>query len=287
MNNIEKLLSDKYCLNITSITDAPRGFVAKTYIVNTEDNRYFLKVLKKNRYSLNVIQSLPILKELKEFGIDYINYPIETTDSDLYIEDGDKYLILFNYIEGKNTFDYDLIEAYKKIIQIHKQTEKIDDFLIKFDLSLVGKYKDLEIIRTYIEEIFKHWKIFNTLSKKLANADLKMYLTHGDAFGNIIMNVDKLSIIDWDDLILAPLERDVWFFADNEEVIKIYSENFNNFEVNIDVVKYYVYYRFFDDLVGFLELLEENPKDKEIEKIIKDIEKDCINWTYRLIENYQ
>jgi hypothetical protein len=114
-----------------------------------------------------------------------------------------------------------------------------------------------------------------------------MYLTHGDAFGNIIMNVDKLSIIDWDDLILAPLERDVWFFADNEEVIKIYSENFNNFEVNIDVVKYYVYYRFFDDLVGFLELLEENPKDKEIEKIIKDIEKDCINWTYRLIENYQ
>ena len=108
-----------------------------------------------------------------------------------------------------------------------------------------------------------------------------MYITHGDAFGNVIKDKEDLYIIDWDDLLLAPLERDLWFFFDNQEVIELYRKEFPNFHMDRDIILYYVYNRFFDDLLGFFELLEQQ---KDYENVIESIKKDCFDWTYKLIE---
>jgi hypothetical protein len=48
-----------------------------------------------------------------------------------------------------------------------------------------------------------------------------------------------------------------------------------------DIILYYVYNRFFDDLLGFFELLEQQ---KDYENVIESIKKDCFDWTYKLIE---
>lgn len=84
MQNISKLISNNYNINIKSIDIAPRGFVGETYIIKTDNNKYFLKIFKNNRYFTNVLQALPVLEELKDLGIDYINYPLPTKENTLY-----------------------------------------------------------------------------------------------------------------------------------------------------------------------------------------------------------
>lgn len=291
MQELKNLLSNNYDIDIQSIDLAPRGFVGETYIVSTSKDKYFLKVFKNNRYFVNVLQSLPVLKELKELGITYINSPIPTQRGDLYIKNEDRYYILFNFIEGKNTWDYDKHGVYEHLIQIHKSTDEIrssvkrEDFRIEYAEVFEEKslqYKNIPLIATYLDEILKHWESFKELSRILQERSFNMYITHGDAFGNIIKDKNDLYIIDWDDLLLAPIERDLWFFYENERIAGLYKEEFPGFNIDKDLLLYYIYKRFFDDLLGFFELLEKEDINKE--DVIKEIQKDCFDWTYKMIK---
>jgi thiamine kinase-like enzyme len=295
MENLEGLLLDNYNLKVNSIADAPRGFIAETYNIQTDDDCYFLKILKKNRHSVNILNALPALKQLRNLGVDYINYPIQTTDNRFCLEREDKYLILFNYIKGENTWDYDVEEVYKRLIDIHKLSGKITEGVNKEDFSIIyserfeetlGRYKDLGIIKENFVDIWRYWNEFKELSMELSQRKFKLFLTHGDAFGNIIKDGKELYIIDWDDLILAPLERDLWFFVSNDAVVNLYKEAFEDFSLNQTLIKYYITKRFFEDLLGFMELLDVKPRKKSKAEILKDIEKDCFNWTYKLLKGF-
>jgi Ser/Thr protein kinase RdoA (MazF antagonist) len=295
MENLEGLLLDNYNLKVNSIADAPRGFIAETYNIQTDDDCYFLKILKKNRHSVNILNALPALKQLRNLGVDYINYPIQTTDNRFCLEREDKYLILFNYIKGENTRDYDVEEVYKRLIDIHKLSGKITEGVNKEDFSIIyserfeetlRRYEGLGIIKENFVDIWRYWNEFKELSMELSQRKFKLFLTHGDAFGNIIKDGKELYIIDWDDLILAPLERDLWFFVSNGAVVNLYKEAFEDFSLNQTLIKYYITKRFFEDLLGFMELLDVKPRKKSKAEILKDIEKDCFDWTYKLMKEF-
>lgn len=291
MQELKNLLTQNYAISVQSIKLAPRGFVGETYIVNAKNNRYFLKIFQKNRYFVNVLQSLLGLKELKNLGFNHINYPLSTKQDFLYFKDDDKYYVLFNYIEGNDSTVEDKYEVYKELIKIHKVTDKIkspikkDDFKIEFESvfkKTLMKYKDIQLLSSHLEDILMHWQSFKTLAYIIRKKSLDRYLTHGDAFGNTIKNNGGLFIIDWDDLLLAPLERDLWFFYQDEKVVNLYTREFPGFHIDQDLILYYIYNRFFDDLLGFLELLESKNVNKE--DLIKAIKKDCFDWTYQLIK---
>jgi Ser/Thr protein kinase RdoA (MazF antagonist) len=295
MENLEGLLLDNYNLKVNSIADAPRGFIAETYNIQTDDDCYFLKILKKNRHSVNILNALPALKQLRNLGVDYINYPIQTTDNRFCLEREDKYLILFNYIKGENTRDYDVEEVYKRLIDIHKLSGKITEGVNKEDFSIIyserfeetlRRYEGLGIIKENFVDIWRYWNEFKELSMELSQRKFKLFLTHGDAFGNIIKDGKELYIIDWDDLILAPLERDLWFFVSNGAVVNLYKEAFEDFSLNQTLIKYYITKRFFEDLLGFMELLDVKLRKKSKAEILKDIEKDCFDWTYKLMKEF-
>ena len=291
MQELKNLLTQNYAISVQSIKLAPRGFVGETYIVNAKNNKYFLKIFKKNRYFVNVLQSLLGLQELKELGFDHINYPLSTKQDFLYFKDDDKYYVLFNYIEGDNSSTEDKYEVYKELIKIHKVTDKIkspikkENFQIEFESvfeKTLMKYKNIQLLSSHLEDILIHWQSFKTLTRIIREKSLDRYLTHGDAFGNTIKNNEGLFIIDWDDLLLAPLERDLWFFYQDKKVINLYAKEFPGFHIDRDLILYYIYNRFFDDLLGFLEQLESENVNKE--DLIKNIKKDCFDWTYQLIK---
>jgi hypothetical protein len=239
---------------------------------------------------VNVLQSLPVLKDLFDLGINYINYPILTKEGKTHFENADRYYVLLNHIEGQNTREYNIKHAYEELIEIHKATEGIQSEITKEDFKVryvedfergFEKYRSLNILKPYLEEISDYWEKFQELSRKLSSKKFKGYITHSDAFGNIIKNGEELYIIDWDDLISAPLERDLWFFIYKDEIVQLYKKNFEDFDINWDFVKFYVYNRFFDDLLGCFEMLDKGVDEKEV---IKEIEQDCINWTYAFIK---
>ncbi|HQA98881.1 MAG TPA: phosphotransferase [Candidatus Dojkabacteria bacterium] len=290
MKEISRLISNRYGFNVESVSVALRGFVGETYIINTDKKKYFLKIFQDNRYFANVLQGLPVLRELKDLGVNYINFPIFTKEKTLYFVENNRYYILFNYIKGENTEEYELSKVFQQLIEISKLTKSIkspikrENFNVLYVESFeesIERYKDVSVIQNHLDGVLNHWSRFKDLANTLKRRSHAMYITHGDAFGNVIKDKEDLYIIDWDDLLLAPLERDLWFFFDNQEVIELYRKEFPNFHMDRDIILYYVYNRFFDDLLGFFELLDQQ---KEYESVVESIQKDCFDWTYKLIE---
>jgi thiamine kinase-like enzyme len=77
-----------------------------------------------------------------------------------------------------------------------------DDAAAKRMLQLIDAKSAL--IRRYIERLM-------TFAKRCRTDFDHFYITHGDAGGNIIVSEDKFYIVDWDETMLAPPERDAWF----------------------------------------------------------------------------
>lgn len=100
--NLKNILSNNWNLKITSLTYAPRQFVAKTYYIETNKSAFFCKVIEKKGCIQNAVRSLPVLTHLYRLGIDHITVPTPTANGNLCWTDNEVLVILFNYIEGTN-----------------------------------------------------------------------------------------------------------------------------------------------------------------------------------------
>lgn len=139
--NIKSLIEDKYSVKLKKLTSGPRQFVAETFILEAEDGiKYFCKIIKYSKYAERTIQSLPMLEHLYEVGIKNINYPIKTSSGKLYLLQDNTLIILFNYINAKQTFNYSNRRLGKLIAEIHLKTTDITNPIPKEDFSLL--YKD-------------------------------------------------------------------------------------------------------------------------------------------------
>jgi aminoglycoside phosphotransferase (APT) family kinase protein len=97
-------------------------------------------------------------------------------------------------------------------------------------------------------------------------------ITHGDAGGNIIVDGEKHAIIDWDEPILAPPERDAWnmFCYDGKDwpgcvFHKALRENNISYILRPERLAYYCYYYFFYYLTEFLDGHKPSDTMREIE----------------------
>ncbi|GAB4284944.1 MAG: hypothetical protein Kow0081_2470 [Candidatus Dojkabacteria bacterium] len=100
-------------------------------------------------------------------------------------------------------------------------------------------------------------------------------LTHGDAPGNVLYTNEDLFIIDWDDLKLAPIERDLWFHKGDESFFEEYGET----QLFNDYYGFYLFRRYLDDLSGFLDEIFKNRSNADIvRKNIKGIQEDVNGW---------
>ena len=101
------------------------------------------------------------------------------------------------------------------------------------------------------------WITYSDICSRISGGG-NFYLTHGDMPGNLVRDKNnKLYIIDWDDILEAPIERDFWLYMDSEDnigkIAEILNENGVKWKFNQNYYRYYVYTRFFEDLYGYLE----------------------------------
>jgi ribosomal protein S18 acetylase RimI-like enzyme len=108
-----------------------------------------------------------------------------------------------------------------------------------------------------------------------------MVFTHGDAPGNVLVkSPDDIYIIDWDELSLAPPERDMWMIDHLPEFMDGYKSILPEFFLDSDmrnfcVLKYY----FQRNMHYFFEILKETATSKER---LKQVEK----FDYELKEGW-
>jgi hypothetical protein len=309
LDYLVNILKEHYNLDAIDILPAPRGFCAETYFIHTASEKYFIKIYNNPKFTGNVEESLPVLNELNKLGVTNITCPIKTKHGDFLVRLESKLYVLFNYIEGTAVMNFNVEAYFDLLTDIYLKTPELNNFEIPKEAfkteaaKVYEKYSNFfynyngegaielltkEMLLSRKRELDVHLENYLQSAKLCQSIDSDYYLTHSDGSGNVMVNHSELFIVDWDGLMLAPLERDMWFYVNDEEKLNVFREMMvskgTNYAFNKEYFKYYVYNRFFEDLEGYLaEIAESN--DESVKKwMYEEIHKTCYVWLYGLME---
>ncbi len=293
-------LGNEYSLQITELTFLPIGADLGTavYRVVTDNGMaYFLKLRKGFD---EIIVTVPLF--LKSGGIQEIIVPFETKLKQSWADFGEYKMILYPFIEGKNGFEMELTDHHKRSLgaalnRIHsaqvppalKQLIPQEIYSPKWRKSLKSfqeqvenkTFEDLpaaklaEYMKLKRNEIIHLIGCAEQLALELQSKPLELVLCHSDIHGgNILISKDNhLYIVDWDNPILAPKERDLMFIGGGiDEIWKskreetVFYEGYGKTEINFSALAYYRYERIIEDLAAICEqllLTDEGGTDRE------------------------
>ena len=284
---ISSRLLEEYELQAVELTFLPIGADLRTavYRVKTKDGTaHFLK-LRKNFNEMIVL--VPLL--LQESGIQEILVPWRTKSGQFWADFGEYKIMLYPFIEGKNGFERQLTDQDRRTLgkafkgihatqvparltgMMRKESfspewrEEMKSFLVQVENKSFEEptaAKLAEFIKQKREEIQHLLARTEYLAAWLQSKPLDLVLCHSDIHGGniLISNAGDLYIIDWDDPILAPRERDLMFIGGGiDEIWKtkqeeaLFYEGYGRKDINLTGMAYYRYERVIEDLVVICE----------------------------------
>jgi spectinomycin phosphotransferase len=305
---IRPYLEEHYDLQIASIVPAPREFVAETYVVETPGgDRYFVKLWLAARLPPHVTGSLVVLDQLYRSGLTQINRPIPTRSGALYSTNRDGIVAVFDYIEGVSTLDYDLDSFGALIADLHLRTKHItapivrETFRPSYSRELHDALADVahqrasdgillglrRFLREYHDEIERDWHAFKATCAACREADLDFVITHGDAAGNVrVATEGTIFVVDWDEILLAPPERDTWFLVQEPAFLAGYRRLIPDYAPKPLAYRFYVYNRYFEDLLGYVLEILGDESDEHRAWNLAELHNTCVGWLRPLIRAF-
>jgi spectinomycin phosphotransferase len=286
---IADYVRDEYRLHAVQVTFLPRGADVNTaaYRLVSEDGRvYFLK-LRKGTFDETCVL-LP--KYLHKQGIEQIIAPLETRSGGLWANLETFKTILYPYIEGRDGYEVELSErqwsefgcALKRIHNLEapealtkriqresyspQWREMAKTFLERIEEEAYTDPVAIKLaafLRGKREEALDLIGLAERLAKALQDKPAEFVLCHGDLHaGNLLVDgEDALYIVDWDNPILAPKERDLMFIggaqgfrghtAQEEETL--FYRDYGPIQVDPYALAYYRYERIVEDIAAFCE----------------------------------
>ena len=275
--DVEPLVRRHYGLEPTALRPGERGYVSETWVVETAGDTYFAKLIPISRYLTNIVAALPVQKELHDGGLRDMSYPIPTRDGALSATLDTHILVVNNFIDAEWTFDYPFEPFVGLIARLHQATvhspiepETFEDptvpgFEPRLDALLNGRsdnpsqlelQQEVAPIRASLEAGLTRFR--SLIQDIRASAQPPMVVTHHDAPGNVLKDAaGRIYLVDWDDVMLAPRERDTWFHLttprDRETFLPLYRRTFPNYAVDERMYAYYTLARYFEDIEGHIE----------------------------------
>lgn len=263
---IKEKIEQNYDLTISSLTPVKGGEASWCYIVKTKTGeKFFLKIyvgLESHEERFNLTYNLFNNCEIKN-----ITRPIKSKNDELVIDIANHYVALFNYIDGSNASEKDLTDSQKfefgKLLgTIHQANNIIRNFNIKEDFKYGNLNRLLENINksnSFIkdksqykseaaklltlnkEKISKRIEELEKLGNKLAKEDLEFVICHGEPheWNTMVSKEGEVFLIDWDDSLLAPKEKDLNMIKEDPEKMAGYKAVVGEFEINEEIIKYY------------------------------------------------
>jgi len=266
-------LNKNYPIQASHIEFLPLGNDASAwaYRVNTENqSTYFLKIRKE----LSNRAGLFVPRFLKDSGIQQVIAPLPTRTQNLIGEIDGFALILYPFITGKEAMkvgmtDAQWIEFGSILKRIH--TTKLNENTLQYVMqeSFTPKWGSLskalheqvnvrKYDNPYQRQLADFWKENNetirtlierteSIGKHLRQTDLEFVLCHADIhIANVLLTQEgDMFIVDWDDTLLAPKERDLMFVLGEgpvetqEEVL--FFKGYGRMEINPLALAYYRY----------------------------------------------
>lgn len=282
-------LQDQYQLHVTQLTFLPIGAdegSAVYRVVTRERTVYFLKLRKGFN---EIVVTVPLF--LKSQGLDATIIPFKTKSNQYWADFGDYKMILYPFIEGKNGFNMDVTDDLKRELgaalkrihtvkiplelkrEIPKETyssywrERLQDLQRQVENTTFDEPTATQLavfMETKRNEIRRLIERAGELASRLSSKFVEFVLCHTDIHGaNILMTGDsKLYIVDWDNPLLAPKERDLMFVGGGIDTVwksekdeSVFYEGYGKTSIDFAVMAYYRYERVIEDLVAYGEQL--------------------------------
>lgn len=290
MEQLINCLNINYAIATTTLTLLPFGadMNASTYKAETADGAsYFVKLKRGHHYDISVT----ILALLQSSGIKQIIPPIKTIDGKLVHYIDDFTLTVYPFIDGQNGFCYNLTDDQwvvlgKLLRQVHEIdvpssikdrirkenfTSKWREIVRSFDVHIEGELigdATTSKLQAFMKE---HRRVINRLvdraeclSKIVKEQSLEFVLCHSDIHaGNVLIDENStIYIVDWDESIMAPKERDLMFIGggvantwnDSLEEKSFY-KGYGKTKINMLALAYYRHERIVEDIAEYGQAL--------------------------------
>ena len=292
LDKIKYILEENYNIKITKIKEAKGGWAALAFVIETESNKYFLKLYDMKRtssitYTKYIDEYVKVLLKLDNLK-ENITIPILTKENKSCVKKQDYTYLLFEYIEGKTIGEKkltngDKLELSNIINKLH--STKIDgiwnlpkeDFILDTAIKLKHFLNDptdnqvFEILRPYLENILSNIDYIEKTANEYKNKLIDRVVCHTDIHTyNIMKNVDHIWLIDWEGLKLSAKENDLALL--NNDYKQIVLDNYYNKNIDNKLMQYYPLKRKIDDIWEWIELLvvDNNTKRKEYIESLKE-----------------
>lgn len=295
-------LNTDYGIKVARLTFLPIGadIYASVYKAEAHDqSSYFIKLKRGHHHDI----SAAIIALLHDAGVQQIIPPIKTTCGQPIQHIDDFTLIVSPFIEGRDGFSRDLTDdQWVTLGKVMRQIHKIDvppsiqrkirheDYSPKWREAVRSLYADIEL-KPCADEISSKFVAFmndhatmihrlvdraEQLGKQIQDQSPEFVLCHSDIHGgNVLMDGNNLIyMVDWDDPIMAPKERDLMFIGGGVANVwnKPHEENFfykgyGKTEINMTILAYYRHERIVEDiaLIGQQLLLTSVDNQTRIE----------------------
>ena len=275
-------------LDPIQVSFLPLGYDLRTAVYRMETQpgeAYFLK-LRTGEFT-PIVVTLP--QYLSRLGIPGIIEPLATRTGKLFGQLDQRVMILYPFIDGKDGYQVSLSEQQwlalgiilkrvhevrlpaelKQLIQVEWYNphwrERLIRFLDqvdreKFDDPISAKFaafmlSQRETIRYIVSRA-------TDLAQSLRQQSIDFVLCHNDPHpGNyLVADNGELYLVDWDDPILAPRERDLIFFdeetsgtqLDGSAVNRFY-EGYGQVKINFTALAYFRFERIIVDMAEFCQ----------------------------------
>jgi spectinomycin phosphotransferase len=295
--NILACLGEQYGLVVTELTFLPLGFDAAVgvYRVQAADGQHYF--LKARRGAVAEI-TLQLPRSLKDQGIGQVIAPLPTSDGKLWAQAEQFALVLYPFIEGKSGMETGLsdrqwAEFGAVLSRLHATRlppalaaqVRVEDFVPNPSSAAVIRQLQATIHeRTSAhpseQALFDFWREkraaigqvlrrAEALGRQLREKAPEMVLCHADIHtANLLLTeAGQLFIVDWDQPIFAPRERDLMFVIDDvvgdSSTTAFFFNGYGETDLDVLALAYYRYEWAVQDIGAFAaQVLEEGGSDQ-------------------------
>jgi len=283
-------LNTDYGIEVAELTFLPLGadMNASVYKAQTCDQTsYFVKLKRGHHHDISVA----IVELLHDAGIQHIIPPVKTIlgQSTQSIENFT--LIVYPFVEGQDGFSRNLtdnqwLKLGKALRQIHeidvppsiqnrvrrevyspKWREAVRSLYIHIEAEPSGDKIALKLLKFMKDNMLAIRRLVDRaeqLGQKLQGQSPQLVLCHSDLHGGnvLIDGNDTIYIVDWDDPMMAPKERDLMFIGGGVANVwnkpheeKSFYRGYGRTEVNSTILAYYRHERIVEDIALYGQAL--------------------------------
>lgn len=276
-------LTTDYGIKVAKLTFLPIGADVNASVYKAEahdQSSYFIKLKRGHYHDISAI----IITLLHETGIKHIILPIKNIRAQPIQHVDDFTLIVSPFIEGQDGFSRDLTDDQwmtlgKVMRQIHEMDVppsiqrriRREDYSPKWREAVRSLYADIES-KPSTDEIASKFAAFmkdhaavihrlvnraEQLGKQIQDHSPDFVLCHSDIHGGnvLIDGNDIIYMVDWDDPIMAPKERDLMFIGGGVANVwnkpheeKYFYKGYGNSDINVAILVYYRHERIVEDI---------------------------------------